>query len=154
MADECEARLTSLGLSLPEAPKPAGNYVPFHIHNGVLFLAGQLPRGPGGTLVTGRMGDGATIDDGRKAAELTCLNLLAQVKAALGSLDRVTQVLRLTGYVNAAPGFADHPAVMNGASDLLVAVFGDRGRHARVAIGASSLPANALVEIDAMFAVP
>ena len=153
MADECETRLAGLGLTLPEAPKAAGNYVPFHIHNGLLFVAGQLPRGAGGAVMTGRLGEGATIEDGRKAAELACLNILAQAKAALGSLDRIAQVLRLTGYVNATPGFADHPAVMNGASDLLVAVLGDRGRHTRVAVGVASLPANAVIEIDAIIAV-
>jgi len=153
MPDECEARLAAMGLSLPEAPKAAGNYVPYHIHNGLLFIAGQLPRGAGGTVLTGKLGDGVALEDGQKAAQLACLNILAQAKAALGSLDRITQALRLTGYVNAAPGFADHPLVMNCASDLLVAVLGERGRHTRVAVGVAGLPANAAVEIDAIFAV-
>ncbi len=152
MPDECEARLAGLGLSLPEAPAAVANYVPYHLHNGLLFVSGQLSRLDGGEVLAGRLGDGLTVEDGRKAAQAACLNILAQAKAALGSLDRITQALRLTGYVNAAPGFTDHPAVINGASDLLVAVLGERGRHTRAAVGVASLPADAAVEIDAIFA--
>ncbi len=152
MPDECEARMAGLGLSLPEAPGAVANYVPFHLHNGLLFISGQLPRLDGGEVLTGRLDDRLTVEDGRKAAQVACLNILAQAKAALGSLDRVTQALRLTGYVNATPGFTDHPLVINGASDLLVAVLGERGRHTRAAVGVASLPADAAVEIDAIFA--
>jgi enamine deaminase RidA (YjgF/YER057c/UK114 family) len=103
--------------------------------------------------VKGKLGAGLPIEDGEKAARLACLNVLAQVKAALGSLEKVAEAVRLSGYVNAAPDFTDHPKVINGASDLLVAVLGDKGRHTRAALGVSSLPLGAAVEIDAIFAV-
>lgn len=152
MADDCEARLAALGLTLPDAPAPAANYVPFCLSNGLLFMAGQLSRSADGGI-KGRLGEGVSIAEGQKAAELACLNMLAQVKAALGSLERVAQTVRLTGYVAATPEFGDHPQVVNGASDLLVAVFGDRGRHARAAVGMASLPFGFAVEVDAIFAV-
>lgn len=153
MADECEARLASLGLTLPDAPKAVANYVPYCLSGGQLFTSGQLPRTADGVLLAGKLGDTLTVEDGQRAAQLACLNLLAQVKVALGSLDRVAQVLRLTGYVNARPDFRDHPLVVNGASDLLVAVLGDSGRHTRSAVGVTSLPAGAAVEVDAILAV-
>jgi enamine deaminase RidA (YjgF/YER057c/UK114 family) len=153
MSDESVARLAALGLTLPDAPKALANYVPFVLSGGHLILAGQISRAGDGTLLTGKLGAGLSIKDGRKAAEYCCLNLLAQAKAALGSLDRVARVLRVNGFVNAAPDFTDHPAVMNGASDLLVAVLQERGQHTRVAVGVSSLPAGVAVEIDALFAV-
>lgn len=152
MADDSEARLAALGLTLPDAPAPAANYVPYCLSNGLLFTAGQLSRGPGGPIA-GRLGDTLGIAEGQKAAELACLNMLAQVKAALGSLDAVAQAVRITGYVNATPEFADHALVLNGASDLLYAVLGDRGRHARVAVGMASLPFGVAVEVDGIFAV-
>jgi glycerophosphoryl diester phosphodiesterase/enamine deaminase RidA (YjgF/YER057c/UK114 family) len=117
MTDEIEARLTALGLSLPEAPKAMANYVPYVLSGGLLFIAGQVSRTANGTLITGKLGTDLGIEDGRKAAEYCCLNLLAQAKAALGSLDRIAQVVRLNGFVNAATDFNDHPAVVNGASD-------------------------------------
>lgn len=149
MTNETEARLAALGLTLPEAPKAMANYVPFVLTGGLLFMAGQVSRAGDGTLITGKLG----VEEGRKAAEYCALNLLAQAKAALGSLDRIAQVVRLNGFVNATPDFKDHPLVVNGASDLMVAVLQDRGRHSRVAVGAPSLPAGAAVEIDAVFAV-
>jgi enamine deaminase RidA (YjgF/YER057c/UK114 family) len=136
---------------LPDAPAPAANYVPYHFSGGLLFISGQVSRSADGGI-KGKLGAGLSVEDGQKAARLACLNLLAQVKAALGSLDRVGQVLRLTGYVNAAPDFADQPSVVNGASDLLVAVLGDKGRHTRTAIGVASLPSGFAVEIDAILA--
>lgn len=153
MSDEIETRLAALGYTLPEAPHPAGNYVPFLISNGQLFISGQLSRGANGGEVKGRLGDGLGLDDGKKAAELCCVNILTQAKAALGSLGRIGQTLRLSGYVNAAPQFNDHAQVLNGASDLMVAVLGDRGRHTRVAIGVASVPLGYAVEIDAIFAI-
>ncbi|MGB0086070.1 MAG: RidA family protein [Rhodomicrobiaceae bacterium] len=151
MPDAVEARLADLGLKLPAAPAPAANYVPYLLSGGLLFVSGQLSRsGDGG--IKGTLGAGLSLEDGQKAAQLACLNLLAQVKAALGSFDRVGQTLRLTGFVNATADFRDHPVVINGASDLLVAVLGDKGRHTRAAIGASSLPSGFAVEIDAIFA--
>lgn len=151
MPDTAEAHLAELGLALPDAPAPAANYVPYHFSGGLLFISGQVSRSADGGI-KGKLGAGLSVEDGQKAARLACLNLLAQVKAALGSLDRVGQVLRLTGYVNAAPDFADQPSVVNGASDLLVAVLGDKGRHTRTAIGVASLPSGFAVEIDAILA--
>jgi enamine deaminase RidA (YjgF/YER057c/UK114 family) len=153
MSDQIESRLAALGLSLPSAPAPAANYVPFCLAHNFLYIAGQLPRGPSGIVYTGQLGADISVEDGQKAAQICCLNILAQVKAALGGFDRVGQCVRLTGYVASAPGFYDHPQVMNGASDLMVAVFGEKGRHTRVAIGAATLPGNAAVEVDAVFAI-
>ena len=144
MTDDVETRLSALGLSLPSAPAPVANYVPFCLSGGVLYI---------GIVYAGKVGTDLSLDDGREAAELCCLNILAQVKAALGGFDRLERCLRLTGFVNAMPDFVDHPKVINGASDLLVALLGDKGRHTRAAVGVSSLPGDAAVEIDAIFAV-
>ena len=153
MQDESEARLKALGLTLPDAPRPAANYVPFVVTGGQLFVAGQVSRRADGSGYKGRLGADLTVADGQKAAELACLNLLAQVKAALGSLDRIGQTLRITGFVNSTAEFGDQPQVINGASDLLVAVLGDRGRHTRSAVGVASLPFGFAVEVDAIFAL-
>jgi enamine deaminase RidA (YjgF/YER057c/UK114 family) len=153
MSDQMETRLAALGLSLPSAPAPAANYVPFCLAHNFLYIAGQLPRGPSGIVYKGRLGAEVSLEDGQKAAQLCCLNILAQVKAALGSFDRVGQCVRLTGYVASAPDFYDHPIVINGASDLLVALLDEKGRHSRAAVGVATLPGNAAVEIDAIFAI-
>lgn len=107
----------------------------------------------GGIAIAGTLGEGVGLTQGQEAAKLCALNILAQAKAALGDLDRIVQLLRLNGFVNATPGFADHPKVINGASDLMVEILGDKGRHTRIAVGCSSLPLNAAVEIDAIFAI-
>jgi enamine deaminase RidA (YjgF/YER057c/UK114 family) len=153
MTDTVESRLAALGLSLPSAPAPAANYVPFCVAHGFLYIAGQLPKGPSGIAYSGKVGAELSVEDGAKAAELCCLNILAQVKAALGGFERVSRCVRLNGFVNAGPDFADHPIVINGASNLMVALLGDKGQHTRVALGAASLPSNAAVEIDAVFAI-
>ncbi|MEJ2117195.1 MAG: RidA family protein [Alphaproteobacteria bacterium] len=153
MAGESEKRLADLGLTLPEASSPVANYVPFHVHNGTLYISGQLPRSAEGAFTTGKLGAGVSVEDGQEAAKLACLNVLAQAKAALGSLDRIKQVLRLTVFVNATPDFTDHPQVANGASDFMVTVLQDAGRHTRAAVGVASLPIDAAVEIDAVLAV-
>jgi enamine deaminase RidA (YjgF/YER057c/UK114 family) len=153
MTDAVESRLAALGLSLPSAPAPVANYVPFCLAHNFLYIAGQIPRGPSGIVYVGKVGTDVSIEDGQKAAQLCCLNILAQVKAALGDFSRVVQCVRLTGFVNAGSDFRDHPVVINGASDLMVALFGDRGRHTRVAVGVASLPADAAVEVDATFAI-
>jgi len=150
MAGDIEARLQELGLDLPDAPVPVANYVPALRAGHLLFISGQIAKAADGTLMTGAVGTDLTVEDGQKAARLCALNILAQAKAALGSLDRIGQVVRLTGFVNSGPGFADHPKVINGASDLMVAVLGDKGRHTRAAVGASGLPANTAVEVDAI----
>ena len=152
MTDAYEARLAGLGLKLPDARPPVANYVPFRLAGGLLYISGQISLSAEGG-VKGKLGAGLAVEEGVKAAEIACLNILAQAKTALGSFDRIAEAVRLTGYVNAAPDFVDHPKVINGASDLLVAVLGEKGRHARAAIGVSSLPLGAAVEVDAIFAV-
>lgn len=155
MAGIIEARLKALDLILPEAKAKAaiGSYVPFVHMNGQLLISGQLPMNDGGIAIAGTLGEGVGLTQGQEAAKLCALNILAQAKAALGDLDRIVQLLRLNGFVNATPGFADHPKVINGASDLMVEILGDKGRHTRIAVGCSSLPLNAAVEIDAIFAI-
>jgi enamine deaminase RidA (YjgF/YER057c/UK114 family) len=153
MAGEIEARLKALDLVLPKVPAPVADYVSYLHLNGQLFVAGQLPLKEGRIAVTGKLGAGLDVTQGQDAARLCGLNVLAQAKAALDDLDRIVQCLRLTGYVNAAPDFVDHPKVINGASELIVKVLGPKGRHTRAAVGCSSLPLGAAVEIDAIFAV-
>jgi len=153
MAGQIEARLKALDLVLPEAKAAVGTYVPFVHLGGQLVISGQLPLKDGGIVVAGKLGDGLGIPEGQEAAKLCALHILAQAKAALGDLDRIVQLVRLNGFVNAAPDFADHPKVINGASDLMVEILGDKGRHTRIAIGCVSLPMNAAVEIDAVFAI-
>ena len=142
-----EENLATLGLALPAAPSPGGNYVAAKLAGGVLYLSGVVSTGPDG-IITGLAGKDRTIEDGYAAARACALTQLAVLKRELGSLERVAEVLTLNGYVNAAPGFHDSPEVINGASDLLVKVFGESGRHVRAAIGVSALPRNALVEIQ------
>lgn len=153
MAGEIEARLRALDLVLPEAKPPIASYVPFLHMNGQLLVSGQLPMRDGMMAVTGHLGGDVSLDAGQDAARLCALNILAQAKLALGDLDRIAQLLRINGFVSAVPDFGDHPKVINGASDLLVDILGDKGRHTRIAIGCSSLPLNAAVEIDAVFAI-
>ena len=142
-----EENLAALGLSLPPAPAPGGNYVPAKQAGGILYLSGVVSTGPNG-IITGLAGADRTIEDGYAAAQACALTQLTVLKRELGSLDRVAEVLTLNGYVNAAQGFHDSPAVINGASDLLVKVFGEAGRHVRAAIGVNALPRNALVEVQ------
>ena len=142
-----EENLAALGLALPAASSPGGNYVPAKQAGDVLYLSGVVSTGSDG-IITGLAGADRTIEDGYAAAQACALTQLAVLKHELGSLDRVAEVLTLNGYVNAAQGFHDSPAVINGASDLLVKVFGEAGRHVRAAIGVSALPRNALVEVQ------
>ncbi len=153
MSGEIEARLEKLGLTLPPAPSAVANYVPFLLAGELLFISGQISKAADGSMVTGQLGDIVALETGQHAARLCALNILAQAKMALGSLDRVAQVMRLTGFVSCVPSFSDHPKVINGASDLLVEVLGDSGRHTRSAVGVASLPMNAAVEIDAILKV-
>ena len=147
---DAEQRLSAMGLKLPEAPKPVASYVPFIISGDQLFISGQISTDDAGRVLTGVLGAGMSIEDGQTAARHAALNILAQTKTALGSLERIAQVLRLTGYVASSAGFKDQPKVINGASDLLVAVLADAGRHTRSAVGVASLPLGACVEIDAI----
>lgn len=142
-----EQKLAALNLTLPPAPSPGGNYVPAKRVGNVMYLSGVVSSGPDG-IITGLAGAGPSIEDGYAAARACALTQLAVLRRELGSLDRVAEVITLNGYVNAAPGFTNSPEVINGASDLLVEVFGDAGRHVRAALGVSALPRNALVEVQ------
>lgn len=147
-----EARLAELGLTLPEAAAPVAAYVPVVEAGGLAHVSGQLPF-VGGKLVTGRLGEDVSLEAGAEAAQACGLMILAQLKAALGSLDRVERIVKLGGFVNSTGAFTDQPKVINGASELMVAVFGDAGRHARSAVGVPVLPLGAAVEVDAIVAV-
>ena len=148
---KAEEKLAALGLELPVAAAPVANYVGHTVSGKTVFISGQLPFKDGRLLVTGRLGGGVSIEDGYAAGRQCGLNILAHLKAACGGdLDRVSRVLRLGGFVNCTPEFTDAPKCVNGASDLMVAVFGDDGRHARAAVGVASLPAGAAVEVDAI----
>ena len=152
-ADTPEARLAALGVVLPPLPTPVGRYVPYRRAGDLLFLSGQGPRRADGAWHEGTVGAGVSVDEARAHARLVGLQLLAVMRSALGSLDRVAFVVKLLGMVNAAPGFRDHPAVINGCSELFEAVFGEDGRHARSAVGMGSLPNDITVEIEAIVAV-
>lgn len=145
---QVEEKLQSLGYVLPPPPGGAGNYLPFRRSGNLVFLSGAISVRADGTLITGRAGADQTLEQAQEAARVCALNLLAVIKAAAGSLDAVKQVVVVNGYVNAAPDFVDVPQVINGASDLFVAVFGDAGRHARAAVGVASLPKGVLVEVQ------
>jgi enamine deaminase RidA (YjgF/YER057c/UK114 family) len=154
MAGAVDDKLKELGIALAQAPAPVANYVPAVRTGNLLMVSGQLCfDGDGKIAVKGRLGGGVSIEDGQKAARACAVNLLAQVKAALGDLDRVSRVVRLGGFINSVPGFAEGPKVMNGASDLMVAVFGDKGRHARTTVGVAALPADAAVEVEGLFEI-
>lgn len=153
MAGEIEARVKALGLALPEAKPAIGSYVPFLHLGGQLFISGQLPLRDGKLAAEGKVGAGLDLSQGQEAARVCAVNILAQAKAALGDLDRIVQLLRLNGFVNASPDFADQPKVLNAASDLMREILGNKGLHTRIAVGCASLPLNAAVEIDAIFAV-
>jgi len=148
-----ESRLAELGLTLPQPPAAAGSYVPTVRSGNLLFCAGTLPMADGRLTHSGPVGREQTVETGAKAAEACALNTLANIKASLGSLDRVARIVLVTGYVNAVDGFAESPAVVNGASDLFLKVFGDAGRHARAAVAVNGLPRGATAEIQAVVEV-
>ncbi len=151
-AAEVDAKLAELGLVLPQAAAPVAAYVPVVIAGGLAHVSGQLPF-IGGKLVTGRLGEDVSLEQGTAAAQACGLMILAQLKAALGSLDRVERVVKLGAFVNSTGTFTDQPKVANGASQLMAAVFGDAGKHARSAVGVPVLPLGAAVEVDAIVAV-
>lgn len=154
MPSKVDQRLAQLGIELPEPAPLAGSYVPFVPVAGLLLVSGQLPTWNGVLKYDGRVGAELSLDEGAAAARLCGLNLVAQVRAACGGdLDRVRRVIRLAGFVQAAPGFTEHPKVLNGASDLMVEVFGAAGRHTRIAVGAPSLPLGAAVEVEGTFEI-
>jgi enamine deaminase RidA (YjgF/YER057c/UK114 family) len=143
-----EARLAELGVELPEVPAPAGMYVPAVRTGDLVFLSGQGPRRADGSIILGKVGRDLDVDGAREAARVTGLNLLAALRAEVGSLDRVVRIVKLLGMVNCAPGFNRTPDVINGCSELLLEVFGDAGRHARSAVGMAELPFDIAVEIE------
>ncbi len=154
MAGSVEKKLIELGIMLPTPAAPVANYVGFVRTGNLLIVSGQLCLDAEGKLVAkGKLGAGVSVEDGQKAARACAVNLMAQIKAALGDLDKVVRVVRIGGFVNSAPDFLDGPKVLNGASDLMVAVFGDKGRHARTTVGVASLPADAAVEVEGVFEV-
>ena len=154
MPGAIETRLKDLGITVPPAPAAVASYVPYVRAGNLVFVAGQVPISGGEIVHRGTVGADMSVEDGAAAARLCALNIIAQVSAACdGDLDRVIRCVRLGGYVNATPEFVDHPKVVNGASDLIVEVFGEVGRHARIAVGATSLPLGVAVEIDAVFEV-
>lgn len=148
-----DARLAELGITLPDAPPPAANYVPFVTIGTMVYVSGQISQDEGG-LIKGRLGDGMSVEEGAAAARRCGISILAQVKRACGGdLNRVVRAVKLTGFVNSSPDFTDQPKVINGCSDLLVAVLGDAGRHARSAVSAPALPLGVAVEIEAIFEI-
>ncbi|WP_296578392.1 RidA family protein [Phreatobacter sp.] len=149
MMSAIAARLAELGIVLPNPVAPIANYVPFVRSGTMLVVSGQISLGPAG-LMAGKLGGGVSIEDGQKAARQCALNVIAQIQSAVGNLDNVIRIVRLGGFINCTPDFVDAPKVMNGASDLMVEVFGDKGRHARSTIGVAALPANAAVEVEAL----
>jgi enamine deaminase RidA (YjgF/YER057c/UK114 family) len=154
MSGKIEARFKELGIELPKATAPIANYVPFTVSGNIVVVSGQVSVRSGKAEFVGKLGAGISIPDGQQAARLCGLNVLAHLKvAAGGDLDRVKRVLRLGGFVNCTPEFTDMPQVVNGASDLMVQVFGDAGKHARAAVGVASLPLGVAVEVEAMFEI-
>lgn len=148
-----EEKLKELGLELPEAPKPQAEYVPAKRVGELVFVSGQVPTRKGQLIYQGKVGAERTLNEGQEAARLCALNALAVVKSVVGSLDQIEEIVQLRGFVNCTPEFTQQPEVINGASELLVKLLGERGRHARAAVGVSSLPRNATVELEMMVRV-
>ncbi|WP_106755301.1 RidA family protein [Pannonibacter carbonis] len=153
MSESIEARLAALGVSLPTPAAPQANYVPVVRTGNLLFVSGQIPIGPNGIEFVGKVGQEFGIDEGRACARLCGINIIAQAKAAIGDLEKVVRIVKLVGMVNSTPDFTDQPKVINGCSDFLVDVFGDKGRHARSAVSVASLPFGVAVEIEAVIEV-
>jgi enamine deaminase RidA (YjgF/YER057c/UK114 family) len=153
MPGTVEKKLSELGIVLTAPAAPVANYVPFVRTGNLLMVSGQICLDAGKLVAKGQLGAGVSVEDGQRAARACAVNLLTQVKSALGDLDKVLRVVRLGGFVNAAPGFVDGPKVMNGASDLMVAVFGEKGKHARTTVGVSALPLDAAIEVEGLFEV-
>jgi len=143
-----EEKLAALNIILPIPPKPAGSYIPLVKTGKLLFVSGQIPMKEGKVAFQGKVSTDITIEDAQKAARLCIINALAQIKAELGSLDKISRIVRVSGFVNSSSDFSEQPKVMNAASDLLFEIFGDNGKHSRIAVGVASLPLNSAVEID------
>mgnify|MGYP000323569645 CR=1 FL=1 len=153
MTSPIDAKLAELGITLPTPTPPIANYVPVVRTGNLLFVSGQVSIDGAGKIATGKLGAGVEIEAGREAAKLCAINILAQVKAAIGDLDKVVRVVKLVAFVNSAPDFLDQPKVVNGCSDFFVEVLGDKGRHARSAVGVAALPFDAAVEVEAIVEV-
>ncbi len=153
MSDKISERLTALNIVLPQLAAPLANYVPYTISGNTLYISGQLPS-KDGHLIKGQLGENMSVEEGQEAAKACAINIIAQANAALnGDLSRITRCLRLGGFVASTHDFYDHPKVINGASDLIVAVFAEAGKHARAAVGVAALPLGAAVEVDAIFEI-
>ncbi|HEU0095276.1 MAG TPA: RidA family protein [Rhizomicrobium sp.] len=148
-----ESRLKELGVTLPTPPLPVASYVPCTISGNIVFVSGQIPIADGAIKYVGKLGVDVPMEAGQAAAQLCAINVLAQLKSAIGDLDRVVKCLKLGVFINAAPDYSQHPEVANGASDLIAAVFGDAGKHARAAVGVGSLPRGVAVEVEAIFEI-
>jgi enamine deaminase RidA (YjgF/YER057c/UK114 family) len=144
-----EEKIKSIGINLPIPPNPAGSYVPVVKSGNLVFVSGQIPMEEGKVSFTGKVSD-ANIETAQKSARICVINILAQLKKELGSLEKISRIVRLSGFVNSVPEFTQHPKVINAASDLLYEIFGDSGKHTRIALGVSSLPLNSMTEIDAI----
>lgn len=144
-----EEKLQTLGITLPEPPTPAGSYIPAVKTGNLLFISGQIPFEGGKVAFTGKVSD-ENLETAQKSAKLCAINILAQIKRELGSLDKVSRIVRLSGFVNSVPEFSNQPKVINGASDLIYEVFGEPGKHSRIAVGVASLPLNSMTEVDAI----
>ncbi|MBV9993067.1 MAG: RidA family protein [Alphaproteobacteria bacterium] len=154
MSGKIDARLKELGIELPTPPAPVASYVPYVVSGNLVTISGQVTMGPKGLEYVGKVGAEVSLEDGKAAAKLCAINVIAQVKAACGGdLDRVRRCVRVGVFVNAVPDYTQHPEVANGASDLFVAVFGDAGKHARAAVGAGSLPRGVACEVEAVFEI-
>lgn len=153
MSESVQSRLESMEIDLPSPAAPAANYVPYVRTGNQLFISGQIPMGPDGVQYVGRCGDVYGADDAAAAAKLCAINVLAQAKAALGDLEKVARVVKLVGFVNSTADFTEQPKVVNGASDLMVEAFGDKGRHARSAVGVANLPFGVAVEVEAILEI-
>lgn len=154
MTGKIDTRLKELGITLPNAPAPAANYVPYVRAGNLLFISGQIPFEAGKLQFIGKLGREFKVDEGQKAARLCALNIIAQVRAALGGdLDKVKRCVRVGGFVNSMPEFGDQPEVINGASDVIVQIFGDAGKHCRAAVGTGALPRGVATEVEAVFEV-
>jgi enamine deaminase RidA (YjgF/YER057c/UK114 family) len=143
-----EDKLKQLNITLPTPPKPAGSYIPVVTSGNLAFVSGQIPMQDGKVLYTGKVPSEKSIEEAQSAAKLCAINLLAQLKSNLGSLDKITKILRVSGFVNCTPEFSEQPKIINAASDLFFEIFGEKGKHSRIAVGVSSLPLNSTVEID------
>ena len=143
-----EERLKELAIEIPTPPSPAGSYIPVVTTGNLAFVSGQIPMKEGKVVFEGKVPNVQSVDSAREAAKICIINGLAQLKANLGTLDKITKFVRISGFVNSEPDFTEHPKVINAASDLLVDIFGDRAKHSRIAIGVASLPLNSTVEMD------